>query len=312
LPIIAESSKLYGGWSLKYAKHIAGKINAIQSKPGTFDRAGLEARVVADQIAGTATDPDAILEYLTTNAAIGLMYGRATELSIGYGRRVDNLLKIKLPRKQKIKAGARLKILKSSYNQTIIGIDKYIKTSANGGDVGDEMQDDLKDLEKNHNDTTIGIDIGAQFQADKYQAGVILRNLNSPSIPIHDTENSATGFDQVADKEIELKPQLGVDGAYYITKNKEFIVAGSLDLNKTENLSNSESQWMRLGVSYKKPNSYLIPGVRASYSKNMAGSEIDLLGVGFTLFKVFNLDLATGKDGDKQAYAGSLGLEFFF
>jgi|GEM_PF-6448781 len=348
IPIVLESSKLYGGWSIKQSTHLVGKFNALQTAPGTFDGkvaleklvADAEAKILANaaqdlidltQQLGRAPsaqelkdhttkkympDTEDILDEITTNAGFGLMYGKSSELAIGYGRRVDNLLKIKLAKKQKIKAGVRLKILKSSYNQSIIGIDEYMRASAKGDDVGDKMKDDVKDLEEDHNDTTIGIDIGGQFQTDKYQAGAILRNLNSPSIPIHNTSNSATGFGAVADKEIELKPQLSIDGAYYMTKNKMFVLAGSLDLNKTENLSNDESQWIKLGASYNVPKKSawyysFVPDVRTSYSKNMAGSKMSLIGFGLT-FGVLNLDLATGKDDDKQAYSGSLGLEFFF
>jgi hypothetical protein len=316
LPIVMESATLYGGWSLKFANHHVGKISAVQPSLGTLDRAGLEARVTSNTTNGQVTDPDDILEFLTTNAAITLMYGRVNETSISYGRRVDNLLKIKLPKKQQIKAGTRVKLIKSSYNRHVIEIDKYMEATIQDKDIDKELQDDLDELKQDRNDTAFAIDIGGQWLTNKFQIGTIVRNINSPAIKIYNTANSATGFDSQADDEISLTPQIGVDGAYFVNKSKSVVLAGSLDLNTTENLSNDEMKWLRLGASYSVPQNAawyysFIPDVRLSYNKNMAGNEMSFQGLGFT-FGPLNLDFAYGKQGDKQAGFASLGLEFFF
>jgi hypothetical protein len=79
-----------------------------------------------------------------------------------------------------------------------------------------------------------------------------------------------------------------------------------------------EFQWLTVSAAVNL-DKWWVPGVRFGWRQNLAGTELGYLGVGATLFRFLNLDLATalesvtlGGDTLPRGLVGSLGFQFNF
>jgi len=68
-------------------------------------------------------------------------------------------------------------------------------------------------------------------------------------------------------------------------------VNAAYDIDAVRNPMQDHDQWATISAGYAAGN-WWIPGVRVGYRKSLEGSELGYLGVGVTLFKVLNLDVA--------------------
>jgi hypothetical protein len=74
-------------------------------------------------------------------------------------------------------------------------------------------------------------------------------------------------------------------------------------------------QWLTVSAGFAT-DSWWIPGGRIGYRQNLAGTELKYLSIGFTAFRIFNLDISSALDtvridGDKlpQGLMVSIGFE---
>lgn len=175
---------------------------------------------------------------------------------------------------------------------------------------GKDIDDVIKDEYKNNRirSTNIGLDFGAVWAAKKYRLGATLTNLNSPSFKYgavgincnqypdgSEQQSNCYIADYYANEKGEITkyerhkktPVITVDGSYFI--NKQWLISGAAQLASFDDTVGQENQWLHTSTSYQ-PSNFWLPGLRASYSKNLAGSQLSYAGFGFTFGKVVNLD----------------------
>ena len=190
-------------------------------------------------------------------------------------------------------------------------------------DAGDVLEDELSDGET---ETGFGLDAGALWVADWYQAGVMLDNINEPSFDYPVPQEYAelpedVRADYAREKSYTLERQLSVEGAVY-TANRRWIATLSQDLNSVEGPHGgelqSEDQWTALGAGWVS-DSFWIPSVRLGYRMNHAGSELSFITGGLTLFRALSLDVAVSTDDVSdddttlpRSVQANLGLELRF
>ncbi|MFT2112704.1 hypothetical protein [Marinomonas sp. 2405UD68-3] len=78
-------------------------------------------------------------------------------------------------------------------------------------------------------------------------------------------------------------------------EGKKVTLSMAYDVNEVKDAVGDEYQWAAMSVSYFG-DSHIMPGIRAGYRQNMAGTELDYASFGVTLFKRFNVDLSVALD----------------
>ena len=64
------------------------------------------------------------------------------------------------------------------------------------------------------------------------------------------------------------------------------------DANAVADPMGDDYQWVTLSAGYAT-DSWWLPGIRAGYRKNLAGTEMGYVGLGVTAFKIVNFDIAS-------------------
>ena len=99
------------------------------------------------------------------------------------------------------------------------------------------------------------------------------------------------------------------------TPAKQVSLGLSYDVNPVEDAVGDEYQWAVASVSYYG-DSHFLPGLRAGFRQNMAGTELSYATAGLTLLKRLNLDVAialdtvTDEDGDEIPRSGYISLGY--
>jgi hypothetical protein len=152
--------------------------------------------------------------------------------------------------------------------QLLIGTNaKYIlgRSYYKSVSVADENNDLDKDLEK-MSDSNLAFDVGMldTLPGSNLKAGVVVRNLNSPSFSYEDGE-------------VELKPQARAGIAWQAGGN--LLIACDLDLTENETMTPGyDSRTLAVGLEKKTPGGNL--ALRAGAYKNLAESDADAVFTG--------------------------------
>lgn len=169
-----------------------------------------------------------------------------------------------------------------------------------------------------------GVDFGALWVSDNYRIGATLININEPSFNYNKIDLSARGYTYqpiidalTADETYTMEMQAKFEAAVF-SANQSWVFGGSVDANAIKDPVGDEYQWANASVAYIT-DSWLIPGGRLGYRKNLAGTELSMAEIGLTLFKVLNLDVAYGLEDveiDNEVYPRTfivnLGMELSF
>ncbi|MBJ7536892.1 conjugal transfer protein TraF [Marinomonas transparens] len=193
-----------------------------------------------------------------------------------------------------------------------------------------EVEDALSDAASDDSvsSTGVGLDLGAIWVADNYHVGITLANINEPEFDgvalgqncasSDRSCNVANGF--ITSGELEQKSAYTMEmqttiEASVTSKNKSWTLAGSYDANSVKDPVGDEYQWGAVSVSYYG-DSHFLPGLRAGYRQNMAGTELSYVSAGLTLLKRLNLDVAvatetvTDEDGDEVPRSAYISLGY--
>jgi hypothetical protein len=208
--------------------------------------------------------------------------------------------------------GAKANIHQISMGRALVRLDD------DSIDAGDAISDSISDDAVSS--TGVGIDLGAVWVSNYYQVGLTLANINEPEFdgaPI--TTNAASDkYNISASDKYVMEMQSTVDFAVS-TKGKQVTLGMSYDANEVKDAVGDEYQWAVASLSYYGDSHY-IPGLRAGYRQNMAGSELSYATFGLTFLKRLNIDLAVAletvedEDGDEMPRSAyfSLGYDTAF
>lgn len=259
-----------------------------------------------------------VAQTFQANTALYVKAGQMTEISLGYGRQVVEY------NGGNVFAGIRARVLNASMIKAVAGLEttndaeQYLEDTMDKGTL---------------DSSSVTFDLGALWVGEHYRYGLTMANITSPEFAYpslgqncasagtqDDIGNCYTALsfgDQInLTESFVLDPQLTVEAAIY-TESRNWVFNVAYDANAINDLVGDQYQWMTASAAYT--GGLWIPGARFSLRKNMAGEKLSYAGLGFTFFKVLNLDLmaATDKvtvDGSEipRAVAFNLGLEINF
>jgi hypothetical protein len=203
--------------------------------------------------------------------------------------------------------GARLNIFDLELSKQVFQLELL-----GGRDIEDVIKDEYKS--NRIHSTSIGLDFGAVWLAENYRLGASLTNFNAPSFDYgsvgvncdaltagSDQQSNCYIADYFANTKGDIKgfekhkktPLATIDASYFISRT--WLISGSAELASHDDVVGQENQWISASTSYHS-DIYWIPGARASYNKNLAGSKLSYLGLGLTFGGIVNLDLNMALD----------------
>ena len=301
VPIVLGQEYLGGAWTFGINLSANTKVFGL-SEPIDFDsdvaRTNLENELASIEAGNPPKDVDlsggATIEIDPVSGNVNLQFNNdslllskaatVSEISTGYSREVYS------SPSGKLYAGAKARFYR-------VGL---TRVSVRFGDITDseELWKSIQDASFNYSNG-LGIDLGALWDAGPYQLGATLTNINEPKFkyPEVDTSN-ITNAKILAFLEDEgtyvMERQLKLEGSYHTPSRKWGINLG-IDANAVEDPIGDDYQWFTLSAGYST-TSVWVPGFRFGYRRNLAGTEISYVGVGATVFKYVNIDLASSFD----------------
>lgn len=177
---------------------------------------------------------------------------------------------------------------------------KLSRLSVRFGDItdSDELFDAIRHSEF-RDATGIGFDLGALWVANNYSVGLSVNDINEPTFNFPDvnldpyTSEPIIGF-LVADQKFTMESQWKFEGSIF-SANRRWTVNLGLDANAVPDPMGDDYQWFTLSAGYAT-NSWWLPGIRAGFRQNLAGTEMSYVGLGLTAFKFVNFDIASALD----------------
>jgi len=276
---------------------LTNQYNLMPGDPETsFDIVG-DVDVVVDPGSGLAR------AILNNDSAMVTKASQTTELLVGYSRRAT-----------RTDRGSLFLGAEAKYYDL-----KLSRASVRFGDItnSEDLFEAIRDADF-RNDSGFGVDVGALWVAERYQLGASLTNINEPTFiyPDVDLSNYSNGniiSRLLDDQSYTMERQLKLESSVF-TPDRRWAVNFGVDANAVEDPMGDDFQWFTVSAGWTTNTAWL-PNVRVGYRRNLAGSELDYLGVGVTAFKWFNIDLASEihrieLDGDKLPRGVMLSLGF--
>ena len=251
------------------------------------------------------------------------MYAKvATDLNIGLGYSQ----KIWQPESE---SGVLVGGIKANFHQLSLGQALSV-LSDDSEDASDVFSDTITDDAESA--TGVGLDLGLIWYSDIYHAGITIANINEPEFDYNavgtncssKTGSALTSCNAAADfisagklsatSTYTMETQTTLDFSVS-TPAKQVSLGLSYDVNPVEDAVGDEYQWAVASVSYYG-DSHFLPGLRAGFRQNMAGTELSYATAGLTLLKRLNLDVAialdtvTDEDGDEIPRSGYISLGY--
>ena len=235
---------------------------------------------------------------LTTKSSFDFKTAALAQLSINYAHNLTSAFRLD-PLHGELEIGTRLNYFQARMYRSFVSFEDMAEDD-DDDDAFDKAVDDFTDYENSA--SAMGLDIGLLWHARNYQVGATLYNINEPRFDYPDLN------DFLEDRALDAAQSLAAAGKVTMAESAKlrrhavleaavFNSSRNLMLNtwytvgKASNLVNDEFQNVGVSAGYYT-QSWLIPGVRLGYNKNLTGTELDIVSLGVTLFGIFNLDLA--------------------
>lgn len=293
MPLVVSKNKWGGSFVLD--ANVSGIANGSVIKDAVADITS--ADVAAIRTSGTYTPPandSTLLVKAAVTSELGLGFSRSILTREADTNTIGEMTADKL-KSGELTAGVRLK-----YYQVKLANKAQRQQTSTGG-----SQSTLKASQTYTTNSNIGLDVGGLWTSRRYRVGAWLSNLNKPSFKYSKVDLTGLGYTNAAiinqlstTTSYEMKPQLQMEGAIF-SESQNFVINGTLDANAVPDAVGRDFQWMTLSAAYAT-NSWWIPGIRAGYRSNRAGSKLSYLTGGLTLFKALSLDAAVSTDKVKD------------
>ncbi len=191
------------------------------------------------------------------------------------------------------------------------------------GDLSDSeaLFDAIKNAQYQY-EQDLGLSLGLLWQSQQFSAGLSLRDVNSPSFkyPVMDYSRF-TKVSMVSalerSRSYTKDPQANVEFGWQ-SSSARWNVAGSADFNAVDDPFLLPYQWLNVSASYTGKRWYS-SSLRLGLAQNLAGTKLSYMTLGYTLFNIWNIELAGGLDtlslqGSElpRSLAISTGLQFAF
>lgn len=259
-----------------------------------------------------------------SNSAAYIKSGVQQRIGVGYGREINPAMFFPAT-SARLYVGAKLNLYSVELSKQVFQLQLL-----DGKDIDEVVKDEYDN--NSVSTSAAGLDLGVVWDAHRYRLGLTLNDVNSPKFnygPIgvgcenldEDTVRRAnceltrhytetTG--EIKSREEHVKNATAtVDATFFPTQR--WSISSSLELAAYDDFVGSENQWAHFSTAYNSTN--WIPAVRLGMQKNLVGSELTSYALGFTLFKVFSLDISASAetiehDGNKAPR--SVGFAFGF
>ncbi len=191
------------------------------------------------------------------------------------------------------------------------------------GDITDseDVWDDVRDADREY-DNAFSLDLGAIWRWRGWHVGLTGSNLTEPefNFPTFDT-SGLTDPQLIAYLQglnsVKLDAQWNVE-AGWLSDDRNWAVNLAYDTDDASDIMNDRHQWAVMSVSYWS-DTWWLPGIRAGYRENLAGTELRYYQLGFSFLRYLNLDIGMSPDsvnidGDElpRGVMFSLGADFTF
>lgn len=168
------------------------------------------------------------------------------------------------------------------------------------GDITDseEMFDSIRDAEF-ISEEDFGVDVGVLWTGNNYQLGATFANINEASFAFPAADETIYSDLEVIeflrqDQIYTMERQLTLESSIF-SSNRRWMINLEYDTNAVPDPMGDDYQWASVSAGYLT-DSWWLPGIRASYQRNLAGTEFSYVGLGFTVLKVLNFDVASTLD----------------
>lgn len=165
----------------------------------------------------------------------------------------------------------------------------------------DELFESIRDADFRDEGHFTG-DFGLLWTTPNYSLGATLLNVHEPSFTYPVSDPATIRRQEIVDflrkdNQWTLERQLSLEGSWF-SADRKWNLNAAYDITAIRDPMQDHYQWMTLSAGYAT-ESWWIPGVRFGYRKNLEGSELGYLSAGATLFKIFNLDIASTVESTK-------------
>jgi hypothetical protein len=234
---------------------------------------------------GVTIDPSGQASIQVNNDS--LLLTKATEttaFTVGYSRRIWS----------NDRGGFYLGLEADAYQMRLSRVDLRL------GDItdSDEIFDSIRNADFVSEDG-FDLDIGVLWVSDNYQLGAMVTNVNEVSFNFPVANESVYSELEIInflrqDRVYTMERQLTLEGSLF-SANRRWVVNFAYEANEVPDPMGDNYQWASVSGGYLT-DSWWLPGIRASYRQNLAGTELAYVGVGATLLKVLNLDVVSTLD----------------
>ncbi|MFW5830096.1 MAG: conjugal transfer protein TraF [Planctomycetota bacterium] len=216
-------------------------------------------------------------ENRTAVTALGLAY---VEVPVTYGYAINEHVAI----------GGSVKYMQGRQYATTIRI------------FDEDLDQVVEDSEEYHEESTaFGVDLGVMARMPNFQAGIVARNVNSPTFDGFTFTDPFGNPEQVPDR--ELDPTISIGGAWI--PSSQMTVEVGLDVTAQDSLyENYETQMVRAGVEFDLLH---FLALRGGIMNNLSESDVGPIvtaGFGLNLW-LLRFDLAAGASLETSDYDGS-------
>jgi hypothetical protein len=107
------------------------------------------------------------------------------------------------------------------------------------------------------------------------------------------SDEGIIGFLQ-RDQSYTMDRQLKLEASLF-TSDRRWSTHLGFDADSATDPMGDDYQWLTLSAGFTT-DSWWIPGARIGYRQNLAGTEMNYIGIGLTAFKIFNIDISSALD----------------
>lgn len=307
LPIIYKTRRR-GVFTLDASASLVGRADILADNLTLTGADALESATTVDQLESVNADVE-------SDTSVYMKRASDYHFSVGYSEMVSR------SETSALIVGGRLNFHRLALDQKLTVLTEDEDSSVSYSDFF---------LSRDAVSSGVSLDLGLILAARNFQLGASIANVNEPEFDYKGLVSDCTGLigaDKTSceaalrfagkgvfslNETYKMEAQMTVDAAIK-SKDQHFSLAGSYDVNAIADPLDDEYQWATVSLSYFS-DSWVLPGMRVGYRKNLVGSELNYYTAGLTFYRRLDVDVAyapENEDGNSGAFV-SVGYSFVF